>query len=78
MPERADADATGSGSDARSHAWRKSGRCQETCCVEVARHFPDSIAVRDSKQGNASPVVIISRAVLRALPRLSEQADPRS
>ncbi|MBO2457787.1 hypothetical protein J4709_09385 [Actinomadura sp. LCR2-06] len=46
--------------------------------MEVARHFPDSIAVRDSKQGNASPVVIISRAVLRALPRLSEQADPRS
>jgi hypothetical protein len=77
MPERADDDATGSGSDARAHAWRKSGRCQETCCVEVARHFPGGIAVRDSKQGNASPVLIISRADFQALPRLSEQADPR-
>ncbi|MVZ99566.1 DUF397 domain-containing protein [Actinomadura sp. LD22] len=76
MPGRADDDATGSAFDARANAWRKSGRCQETCCVEVARH-PDGIAVRDSKQGNASPVLVISRAAFRALRRLPDQTDPR-
>ncbi|GAA2152330.1 DUF397 domain-containing protein [Actinomadura napierensis] len=78
MPEWADDDATGPTSGAQPSAWRKGRRCQETYCVEVARHSPDRIAVRDSKQGNDGPVLIISRRAFQALPRLSEQTDPRS
>ncbi|MFB4297440.1 DUF397 domain-containing protein [Actinomadura sp. NTSP31] len=78
MPEWADDDATGPTSDAQPSAWRKSRRCKETYCVEVARHSPGGIAMRDSKQGTDGPVLIISRQDFQALPRLSKQADPRS
>lgn len=36
--------------------WRPSGRCQSGECVEVA-HRPGVIGVKDSKLGEASPVL---------------------
>lgn len=47
-------------------AWRKSSRSGGNGgnCVEVAKNLPGAALIRDSKLGDASPVLVLSSAQL--------------
>lgn len=42
--------------------WEASSRCASGSCVEVARLPAGQVAVRDGKQGDASPVLVFTRS----------------
>jgi uncharacterized protein DUF397 len=46
----------------RTPVWRKSSRsAQAGNCVEVATDVMDTALIRDSKLGDSSPIVVLSR-----------------
>ena len=51
--------------DARRLSWRRSTFCQADGCVEIA-NVGRSVLVRDSKLGDASPVLTFDEAEWRA------------
>jgi Domain of unknown function (DUF397) len=46
----------------RDAHWATSSRCASESCVQVARLTNGDTAVRDGKQGDASPVLVFTQA----------------